>query len=89
MALKRGLLSVRVLSNRSSGSRLPIAILVFFSVLAPLVFFVGRGLYISDQNSIQSDFSKQNVDWRERLALQSIKNLFTKELSGYEEFLMI
>ncbi|KAG4119549.1 hypothetical protein ERO13_D11G087500v2 [Gossypium hirsutum] len=80
MALKRGLSSVRVLSNRSSGSRLPIAILVFFSVLAPLVFFVGRGLYISDQNSIQSDFSKQNVDWRERLALQSIKNLFTKEV---------
>ncbi|KHG15715.1 Alpha-1,4-galacturonosyltransferase 1 -like protein [Gossypium arboreum] len=59
MALKRGLSSVRVLSNRSSGSRLPIAILVFFSVLAPLVYFVGRGLYISDQNSIQSDFSKQ------------------------------
>ncbi|KAH1080875.1 hypothetical protein J1N35_020636 [Gossypium stocksii] len=80
MALKRGLSSVRVLSNRSSGSRLPIAILVFFSVLVPLVFFVGRGLYISDQNSIQSDFSKQNVDWRERLALQSIKNLFTKEV---------
>ncbi|KAG8477387.1 hypothetical protein CXB51_030857 [Gossypium anomalum] len=80
MALKRGLSSVRVLSNGSSGSRLPIAILVFFSVLAPLVFFVGRGLYISDQNSIQSDFSKQNVDWRERLALQSIKNLFTKEV---------
>ncbi|TYI54707.1 hypothetical protein E1A91_D11G094100v1 [Gossypium mustelinum] len=80
MALKRVLSSVRVLSNRSSGSRLPIAILVFFSVLAPLVFFVGRGLYISDQNSIQSDFSKQNVDWRERLALQSIKNLFTKEV---------
>ncbi|MBA0685861.1 hypothetical protein Goari_013502, partial [Gossypium aridum] len=47
MALKRGLSNVRVLSNRSSGSRLPIAILVFFSVLAPLVFFVGRGLYIS------------------------------------------
>ncbi|KAG4173788.1 hypothetical protein ERO13_A11G083400v2 [Gossypium hirsutum] len=83
MALKRGLLSVRVLSNRSSGSRLPIAILVFFSVLAPLVFFVGRGLYISDQNSIQSDFSKQNVDWRERLALQSIKNLFTKEVVDF------
>ncbi|PPR95476.1 hypothetical protein GOBAR_AA25184 [Gossypium barbadense] len=83
MALKRGLSSVRVLSNRSSGSRLPIAILVFFSVLAPLVFFVGRGLYISDQNSIQSDFSKQNVDWRERLALQSIKNLFTKEVVDF------
>ncbi|XWS32273.1 hypothetical protein CRYUN_Cryun23aG0145800 [Craigia yunnanensis] len=80
MALKRGLSSVGVQRNRSSGSRLPIVILVFFSVLAPLVFFVSRGLYISDQNSVQSGFTKQNVDWRERLALQSIKNLFTKEV---------
>ncbi|XP_021279657.1 polygalacturonate 4-alpha-galacturonosyltransferase [Herrania umbratica] len=80
MALKRGLSGVGVQRNRSSGSRLPIAILVFFSVLAPLGFFVGRGLYISDQNSIQSDSSKQNVDWRERLALQSIKSLLTKEV---------
>ncbi|XVF33442.1 hypothetical protein REPUB_Repub17cG0168900 [Reevesia pubescens] len=80
MALKRGLSGVGVNRNRSSGSRLPIVILVFFSVFAPLIFFVGRGLYISDQYSVQSDFSKQNVDWRERLALQSIKNLFTKEV---------
>ncbi|EOX96142.1 hypothetical protein QUC31_005409 [Theobroma cacao] len=80
MALKRGLSGVGVQRNRSSGSRLPIAILVFFSVLAPLGFLVGRGLYISDQNSIQSDSSKQNVDWRERLALQSIKSLLTKEV---------
>ncbi|KAH1106976.1 hypothetical protein J1N35_010744 [Gossypium stocksii] len=80
MALKRGLSSVGVHRNRSSGSRFPIVILVIFSVLAPLVFFVGRGLYISDQNNVQSGYTKQNVDWRERLALQSIKNLFTKEV---------
>ncbi|XVF22664.1 hypothetical protein REPUB_Repub12eG0190500 [Reevesia pubescens] len=80
MALKRGLSSVGDQRNRTSGSRLPILILVFFSVLAPLVFFVGRGLYISDQNSVQSGFGKQNVNWRERLALQSIKSLFTKEV---------
>ncbi|XVF79940.1 hypothetical protein PTKIN_Ptkin15bG0030600 [Pterospermum kingtungense] len=80
MALKRGLPSAGVHRNRSSGSRLPIVILVFFSVLAPLVFFVGRGLYVSDQNSVLSGYSKQNVDWRERLALQSIKHLFTKEV---------
>ncbi|KAB2017409.1 hypothetical protein ES319_D08G161400v1 [Gossypium barbadense] len=80
MALKRGLSSVGVHRNRSSGSRFPIVILVLFSVLAPLVFFVGRGLYISDQNNVQSGYTKQNVDWRERLALQSIKNLFTKEV---------
>ncbi|KAK8998372.1 hypothetical protein V6N11_083763 [Hibiscus sabdariffa] len=80
MALKRGLSSVGVHRNRSSGSRFPIVILVLFSVLAPLVFFVRRGLYISDQNGVQSDYTKQNVDWRERLALQSIRNLFTKEV---------
>ncbi|OMO78710.1 Glycosyl transferase, family 8 [Corchorus capsularis] len=80
MALKRGLSGVSVHRNRSSGSRLPILILVFFSVLAPLVFFVGRGLYISDQNDIQGASRKQNVDWRERLALQSIRNLITKEV---------
>ncbi|KAG4134325.1 hypothetical protein ERO13_D08G149800v2 [Gossypium hirsutum] len=80
MALKRGLSSVGVHRNRSSESRFPIVILVLFSVLAPLVFFVGRGLYISDQNNVQSGYTKQNVDWRERLALQSIKNLFTKEV---------
>ncbi|KAE8685098.1 Polygalacturonate 4-alpha-galacturonosyltransferase [Hibiscus syriacus] len=80
MALKRGLSSVGVHRNRSSGSRFPIVILVLFSVLFPLVFFVGRGLYISDQNDVQSGYTKQNVDWRERLALQSIRNLFTKEV---------
>ncbi|XP_052490710.1 polygalacturonate 4-alpha-galacturonosyltransferase isoform X2 [Gossypium raimondii] len=80
MALKRGLSSVGVHRNRSSGSRFPIVILVLFSVLAPLVFFVGRGLYKSDQNNVQSGYTKQTVDWRERLALQSIKNLFTKEV---------
>ncbi|XP_022770325.1 polygalacturonate 4-alpha-galacturonosyltransferase-like [Durio zibethinus] len=80
MALKRGLSSVGIHRNKSSGFRLPFVTLVVFSVLAPLVFFVGRGLYISDENGVQSGFTKQNVDWREKLALQSIKNLFTKEV---------
>ncbi|KAE8665845.1 Polygalacturonate 4-alpha-galacturonosyltransferase [Hibiscus syriacus] len=82
MASKRGLSSssVALQGNRSSGSRLPIAILVFFSVLAPLVFFVGRGLCISDQNRTQRGFSEQTIDWRERSSLQSVKNLFTKEV---------
>nr|KJB49232.1 hypothetical protein B456_008G107800 [Gossypium raimondii] len=47
MALKRGLSSVGVQRSRSSGSRLPIVILFFFSILTLLVFFVGQGLYIS------------------------------------------
>ncbi|KAL1161941.1 hypothetical protein V6Z11_A07G168400 [Gossypium hirsutum] len=80
MALKRGLSSVGVQRSRSSGSRLRIVILFFFSILTLLVFFVGQGLYISDEDSVQSGFGKQNVDWRERLASQSIKNLFTKEV---------
>ncbi|GMI73592.1 galacturonosyltransferase 1 [Hibiscus trionum] len=64
----------------SSGSRLRIVIILLFSVLTLLVFFVGQGLYISDQDRFQSDFSKQNVDWRGRLASESIKNLSTKEV---------
>ncbi|XVE77018.1 hypothetical protein DITRI_Ditri13aG0028300 [Diplodiscus trichospermus] len=80
MALKRGLPSVGVHRNRSSEFRLPILILVSFSVLAPLVFFVGRGLYISDQNGVLWGYSRQNVNWRERLALQSVRYLFTKEV---------
>ncbi|GMJ09921.1 hypothetical protein HRI_004661300 [Hibiscus trionum] len=34
-----------------------------------------------NQNSTQSDFSKQIIDWRKRSALQSIKNLFTKKMN--------
>ncbi|GMI73591.1 galacturonosyltransferase 1 [Hibiscus trionum] len=80
MALKRGLSSVGVQKKMSSGSRLRIVIILLFSVLTLLVFFVGQGLYISDQDRFQSDFSKQNVDWRGRLASESIKNLSTKEV---------
>ncbi|KAH0980396.1 hypothetical protein GBA52_007573 [Prunus armeniaca] len=54
MALKRGLSSAGVQRNRASGSRFPVAILIFFSLLVPLIFFVGRGLHISDQNDILS-----------------------------------
>ncbi|KAL4309599.1 hypothetical protein GQ457_01G055630 [Hibiscus cannabinus] len=80
MALKRGLSSVGVQRKMSSGSRLRIVIILLFSVLTLLVFFVGQGLYISDRDSVQNGFSKQNVDWRERLASQYIKNFFTKEV---------
>ncbi|KAF5946365.1 hypothetical protein HYC85_016593 [Camellia sinensis] len=47
MAIKRGLSGAGIHRNRGGGSRFPIAILVFFSLLAPLIFFVGRGLYTS------------------------------------------
>ncbi|BFG21811.1 hypothetical protein CerSpe_080860 [Prunus speciosa] len=80
MALKRGLSSAGVQRNRASGSRFPVAILIFFSLLVPLIFFVGRGLHISDQNDILSSPGEKNVNWRERLALQHVKSLFSKEV---------
>ncbi|KAJ9188410.1 hypothetical protein P3X46_003769 [Hevea brasiliensis] len=85
MALKRGLSAAGSHRNRGGGggSRLPIALVIFFSVLAPLIFFVGQGLYTSasiDQSKIPVLFNKQDLDWRERLALQNIKSLLSKEV---------
>ncbi|XP_059634045.1 polygalacturonate 4-alpha-galacturonosyltransferase-like isoform X1 [Cornus florida] len=83
MAIKSGLHGTGIHRNSVGGSRFPIAILIFFSVLAPLIFFVGRGLYIAtpiDQNDISTRFGGQDVDWRERLALQHFKSLFSREV---------
>lgn len=83
MASGRGLSGMGIHRKRGGGSRLPIVLVIFFSVLAPLIFFVGRGLYTSasiDQNGIPSGSSKQNVHWRERLALQYIKSLLSKDV---------
>ncbi|CAL5397957.1 unnamed protein product [Camellia sinensis] len=83
MANKRGLSGAGIHRNRGGGSRFPIAILVFFSLLAPLIFFVGRGLYTStsiDQSGSLAGSSKEDVDWREKLALQHVKSLFSKEV---------
>lgn len=75
MAVKRGLHR-----NRAAGSRFPIAIFIFVLLLVPLIFFVGRGLYSSDLNDILSGPGEKNLDWRERLALQHAKSLFSKEV---------
>ncbi|XP_059312737.1 polygalacturonate 4-alpha-galacturonosyltransferase-like isoform X1 [Lycium ferocissimum] len=83
MALKRGSSGLGSQRNRSTGSSFPIVILIFCSFLAPLIFFVGRGLYTStsiDHNDSSTTSSKQGLDWRERLALQQIKPLLTKEV---------
>ncbi|KDP28715.1 hypothetical protein JCGZ_14486 [Jatropha curcas] len=87
MALKRGFSGVGIHRNRGGagggGSRLPIALVIFFSILAPLIFFVGRGLHTNasiDQNSIPVGSNKQDLDWRERLALQHVKSLLSKEV---------
>ncbi|XP_050386097.1 polygalacturonate 4-alpha-galacturonosyltransferase [Argentina anserina] len=75
MAVKRG-----PHRNRPAGSRFPIAVFAFVLFLVSLIFFVGRGLYTSDQNDILSGAGEQNLDWREREALQHAKSLFSKEV---------
>ncbi|KAJ6320470.1 hypothetical protein OIU78_015791 [Salix suchowensis] len=89
MALKRGLSISGANKNRSGGggSSLPILLVIFFCVLSPLIFFVGRGLNITsspaDQNNDNDNAvgsGKQQLDWRERLALQHVKPLFSKEV---------
>ncbi|KAL0002608.1 hypothetical protein SO802_016389 [Lithocarpus litseifolius] len=79
MAMKRGLSGASVHRNRGGGSRFPLAILLFFAVLVPFIFFVRRGLHATDRDDLSTDPVKQNVDWRERLALQNVKSLFTKK----------
>ncbi|KAL8119151.1 polygalacturonate 4-alpha-galacturonosyltransferase-like [Apium graveolens] len=72
--------------KRASGSVFAVAILVSFSILAPLLFFVGRGLYITtsttsfDEQDISSSSIKQDLDWREKLALRNVKSLFSREV---------
>ncbi|KAK1364458.1 Hexosyltransferase [Heracleum sosnowskyi] len=72
--------------KRASGSVFAVAVLLSFSILAPLLFFVGRGLYIttattsSDEQDISSSYIKQDLDWREKLALQNVKSLFSREV---------
>ncbi|CAN4111665.1 unnamed protein product [Withania somnifera] len=62
MALKRGSSGLGTQRNTSAGSSLPILILIFCSFLAPLIFFVARGLYTStslDHNDFSTTTSKQ------------------------------
>ncbi|CAH2035042.1 unnamed protein product [Thlaspi arvense] len=50
MALKRGLSGVHRIKGGGGESRSVLVLLVFFCVFAPLVFFVGRGVYIDSSN---------------------------------------
>ncbi|KAL3840290.1 hypothetical protein ACJIZ3_024881 [Penstemon smallii] len=77
MAFKRGLLSGEGIHR--GRSRFPIAcliLIVFFSFL----FFCSGGLFITGQNDFSTDSSKKDVNWRERLALQHLKTLLSKEV---------
>ncbi|KAG7561625.1 Nucleotide-diphospho-sugar transferase [Arabidopsis thaliana x Arabidopsis arenosa] len=80
MALKRGLSGVNRIRGSSGGSRSVLVLLIFFCVFAPLVFFVGRGVYIDSSTDFSNASVKQNLDWRERLAMQSVRSLFSKEV---------
>ncbi|XP_059455805.1 polygalacturonate 4-alpha-galacturonosyltransferase isoform X2 [Corylus avellana] len=80
MAMNRGISGAGLHRSRGGGSRFPLAILIVFALLVPLVFFVGRGLRVTDRDDVSIGTSKQNVDWRERLALQHVKSIFTKEV---------
>ncbi|RID47623.1 hypothetical protein BRARA_I04204 [Brassica rapa] len=84
MALKRGLSGVNRIrgggGGGGGGSRSAFILLVFFCVFAPLVFFVGRGVYIDSSNDYSNDSVKQDLDWRERLAMKSLRSLFSKEV---------
>ncbi|XP_041021246.1 polygalacturonate 4-alpha-galacturonosyltransferase-like [Juglans microcarpa x Juglans regia] len=80
MAVKRGLSGASIHKNSGGGSPFPLAILILLALLVPSLFFFGRGLHTTDRGDLSTGPSKKNVDWRERLALQHFKSLFTKEV---------
>ncbi|XP_031112472.1 polygalacturonate 4-alpha-galacturonosyltransferase [Ipomoea triloba] len=84
MASKKGLSGVNSNHrNRGGGSRFPVVVLIFCSCIAPLMFFIGRGLYTSgsiDKNHVSTTSGQMDLDWRERLALQHIKPILTREV---------
>ncbi|CAI9764819.1 unnamed protein product [Fraxinus pennsylvanica] len=83
MAIRRGEAGVGVLRNRTNGSCFPIAVLIFLAFLVFSSFVFGRGLSSSassDINDSVTSFNKQDLNWRERLALQHVKSLFSKEV---------
>ncbi|KAH9732974.1 polygalacturonate 4-alpha-galacturonosyltransferase [Citrus sinensis] len=62
MASGRGLSGMGIHRKRGGGSRLPIVLVIFFSVLAPLIFFVGRGLYTSASIASTVDLGPLSLD---------------------------
>ncbi|KAM1262447.1 hypothetical protein ACFX13_028245 [Malus domestica] len=58
----RGLSNAGAHRNRASGYRFPLAILIFFALLVPLIFFLGRGLHISDHSDISSGPGEKVID---------------------------
>nr|XP_043628152.1 polygalacturonate 4-alpha-galacturonosyltransferase-like isoform X2 [Erigeron canadensis] len=81
MAIKRGNSMRR--NNGGSGSWKSIIILLLFLVAGPIGFFVGHGMYSTtsfEENDLPTSFTKGDVDWRARLALQHVGSLFSKKV---------
>ncbi|KAI3701110.1 hypothetical protein L2E82_45754 [Cichorium intybus] len=84
MAIKRGnsISGVRR-NNGGGGSWMSLVVLVLFLVLAPVGFFVGYRVYSTDsidQDELSATISKQDVDWRARLALMHVRSIFSKKV---------
>ncbi|XP_051139099.1 polygalacturonate 4-alpha-galacturonosyltransferase-like [Andrographis paniculata] len=89
MAIKKGLLAGGGGGGHGSkgvGSRYTVALLVLFFIFSFVVLsflFVGIGHFApasSGRNELSLVSSKQDLNWRERLALQHLKPLFSKEV---------
>lgn len=62
MALKRGHSNVGVHRSIISGSWLPLAVLVFFCVISPFVFFFGPGIRLGQCHAVVSTDSSYCLD---------------------------
>ncbi|XP_011083645.1 polygalacturonate 4-alpha-galacturonosyltransferase [Sesamum indicum] len=85
MAIKRGLSpAAGPRRSKAIGSRVHIALLLFFfSFIAFSFLFVARGLFTAaflGQNELSFASSRQDLNWRERLALQHLKPILSKEV---------
>ncbi|XP_010918998.1 polygalacturonate 4-alpha-galacturonosyltransferase isoform X1 [Elaeis guineensis] len=70
--------------QRSRGAAVvKLAALLLLSVLSPLLFLAARGIrtsVLADWEGIRHISSKPIVDWREQLAMQHMKSIFTEEV---------
>ncbi|XP_073019917.1 polygalacturonate 4-alpha-galacturonosyltransferase-like isoform X1 [Primulina eburnea] len=82
MAIRGGLLSGAG-TPRNKATRFPVVLIFIFSLLTFSILFLGRGLFAPSsggQNDFSMDSSGQDLNWRQRLASQHLKSLFSKEV---------
>ncbi|PWA68202.1 galacturonosyltransferase 1 [Artemisia annua] len=65
-----------------SGSWVSVLLVLVVLVLLPVGFFFGVGMYSNkvDGNDMSTSISKQDVDWRAKLAFQHVRSLFSKKV---------